>query len=140
MEAARIIVRIDQIGVRGALDALHQYASQCGIDKTSLFDLHLILDEILSNIDRHGFENTPAGKRFVELSMLLRNGTFYFRIEDNGLPFDPLQVQRPPLEAPVENRSVGGLGIHLVRAKADRIHYERLDEKNILLIEKRVSI
>jgi serine/threonine-protein kinase RsbW len=51
---------------------------------------------------------------------------------DNGVPFDPLDMEAPDLQAELENREIGGLGIFLIRRLLDEVHYSRRDNRNIL--------
>ena len=61
-----------------------------------------------------------------------------FTITDSGVPFDPTQQADPDITLSVEERAIGGLGIHLVRQLMDDIRYERKDNKNILTLTKQI--
>ncbi len=58
------------------------------------------------------------------------------RFEDGGVPFNPLEHKNPDVTLPWKQRRIGGLGIFLLRRKMDDIHYDHIDNKNILTIEK----
>ena len=62
------------------------------------------------------------------------------RISDTGRSFDPLAAPDPNLTTALEERSIGGLGIYLARKVVDRIHYERRGGKNILTLNKQLSL
>ncbi len=53
-------------------------------------------------------------------------------IADDGSPFNPLDCELPDTERPIDEREIGGLGVHLVRKMVDESRYERLDDLNIL--------
>jgi anti-sigma regulatory factor (Ser/Thr protein kinase) len=54
---------------------------------------------------------------------------------DSGRPFDPLSdAPEPDLNAVVEERRIGGLGVHLVKTLMDQMHYKRENEQNRLTI------
>jgi anti-sigma regulatory factor (Ser/Thr protein kinase) len=53
-------------------------------------------------------------------------------IADDGSPFNPLDRGQPDTDLPIEEREVGGLGVHLVRKMVDEFRYERLDDLNVL--------
>lgn len=57
--------------------------------------------------------------------------------EDNGIPYNPLKSEDPDISLPVEKRSVGGLGIFMVKHIADSMDYKYNDGKNILKIKKK---
>jgi serine/threonine-protein kinase RsbW len=60
-------------------------------------------------------------------------------VEDGGPAFDPLQQATPDLEAALDDRPVGGLGIHLVRQMMDEVAYQRTGQRNRLTMRKHRS-
>jgi anti-sigma regulatory factor (Ser/Thr protein kinase) len=99
------------------------------------YDLNLALDEVISNIVRHAFPDGQEHTFTVNLS--LNDQEFVARIEDEGVEFDPTQHQAPDLNAPLEERKLGGLGIHLVRQIMDGMEYDRVAGKNLLTLRKK---
>ena len=61
-----------------------------------------------------------------------------FIIIDEGVPFDPTEALQVDTTLSVEERPVGGLGIHLVRQLMDSINYERIDGTNTLTLCKEI--
>jgi len=61
------------------------------------------------------------------------------KVEDDGRPFNPLLSPPPDLHRPLEQRRVGGLGLHLVRELTNCIEYDRVDGKNRLVIRKKIE-
>jgi anti-sigma regulatory factor (Ser/Thr protein kinase) len=57
-------------------------------------------------------------------------------IEDNGIPFDPTVAAASEPGGELDDRPIGGLGLHLVRQSIDRMHYRRDGERNVLTISK----
>ena len=62
-----------------------------------------------------------------------------FVLEDDARPFDPLTASPPDLCSEVGQRPIGGLGIHIVRTIMDRVAYERVGDRNRLILEKDVD-
>jgi anti-sigma regulatory factor (Ser/Thr protein kinase) len=58
---------------------------------------------------------------------------------DNGIPFDPHDAPAPNLDAPIEERTPGGLGVHLVKATMDDVQYRRDGDRNVLTIKTGVQ-
>ncbi len=56
-----------------------------------------------------------------------------------AVEFDPLEVPPPDLAKPLEEREIGGLGIHLVRSAMDAVKYRRSGNRNVLLLVKRTA-
>ena len=61
---------------------------------------------------------------------------FLLTIIDDGIPFNPLTPETPDTNTPIEERELGGLGIHLVRTLADEATYQRQADKNVLTLVK----
>jgi anti-sigma regulatory factor (Ser/Thr protein kinase) len=99
--------------------------------------LHLALDEIVTNIIAYGYDDQADHQ--ISLRLSLEAGEVTAEVEDDARPFNPLEAPAPDLTAPLEERSEGGLGIHLARTVMDRLEYRRQNGKNYLVMRKRVS-
>lgn len=96
--------------------------------------IDIAVDEIFSNIAFYAY-----GKRGGEASVFVEvtdEPAVILRFEDRGVPYDPLTQEAPDISLPVEKRSIGGLGIHIVRQLMDEVTYEYRDGKNILRVKK----
>jgi anti-sigma regulatory factor (Ser/Thr protein kinase) len=70
---------------------------------------------------------------------MLENDTLRIRLEDDGMEFNPLLSDEPEdLDKPVEDRKIGGLGIHFVKKLMDNVDYHRYENKNILTLIKKI--
>ena len=99
--------------------------------------LNVVVDEAVSNAINHGY---AAGAR-GEIAVRLRRAPdgVLLEVEDDGKPFDPLQVPPLDLTLPLERRPIGGLGIHLIRNLMDEVTYARRDGRNVLKMVKRFA-
>ena len=98
-----------------------------------IFKVNLVLDELSVNIVNYGGEASV-----IEVSLAADAEEVRVEISDDGRPFDPLNdAAEPDLDAPLEQRAIGGLGIHLVREMMDELYYRREDGKNRLAMVKR---
>ncbi len=75
----------------------------------------------------------------MDVSLALDDGELALCLEDDGPAFDPLAAPMPDLDAPIEDRPIGGLGIHLLREMMDELEYTRLDSRNRLTLRKRIA-
>ena len=100
-----------------------------------LMSLHLALEEVVTNVINHGYKDGQSHTFTVALRVSPddRVGAI---VTDDAPAFDPLA--RPPVDVslPIEERAIGGLGVHLVKKLMDYSHYERRDGKNILTLER----
>lgn len=99
--------------------------------------LNLALDEIVTNIISYGYDDQAEHQ--ISLRLSLQAGEVTVEVEDDARPFNPLEAPAPDLTAPLEERSEGGLGIHLARTVMDGLEYRRQNGKNYLVMRKRVS-
>src|SRR5499426_4163514 len=107
-----------------------QFGEQNGVGARDLFAIKLALDEVVTNVIRYAHDD--GGEHEIVVRLGREGGEIAAEVEDEGRPFDPLQVEAPDLTAPLEQRPVGGLGIHLVREMTDRLEYRRQGDHNVL--------
>jgi len=96
--------------------------------------INLVLDEMVANIIENAYDD--QGEHEIHVSLARHGDTLTIRIEDDGRPFDPVQAPAPDLDLPLEERPIGGLGIHIVRSVMDAVDYRRQDGRNILTMRK----
>ena len=122
------------------VDRLHRSVSQfCrkhGLSPEIEGDLSLALEEILVNVIRHG--HPEGGKHEIQVRLSLQQDWVIATVEDDGMPFNPLEAPEPDLDSPLETRPIGGLGIHLVRNITDSWEYHRSEGRNRLVVRKHV--
>jgi serine/threonine-protein kinase RsbW len=114
-----------------------QFGTQNRLPDAIIHDIHVVLDEALSNIVAYGYEATASGTIIVRLGY--QNGEVHIEIEDQGRAFDPLQAPLPDFSADLGGRQVGGLGIHFIKSLMDAVSYDRHGGRNLLRMSKRVS-
>ena len=100
------------------------------------FAFNLSLDELVTNVILYAFPDVQ--EHAIDVRLRLDAGVLHAEIIDEGRPFDPLSVPPPNLDAPIEERRIGGLGLHIVRQMMDTIEYAREDGRNVLRLSKRV--
>jgi len=98
------------------------------------YDLNLALDELVTNVARYAYPG--GGEHHFTLQISLNNKEFLARLEDDGVEFNPTEYPLPDLDAPLEKRKEGGLGIFLVRQIMNSIEYQRVAGKNVVTLRK----
>lgn len=117
------------------LDAMRDFtavaARQAAMDDKAVYNMQLAVDEAASNIIEHAYEGIPDGQ--IVLSIDVSNETFTVQLRDSGQHFDPTEVVEPDLEASLEDRAIGGLGLYFIHKLMDVVRYENLGEQGNLL-------
>jgi anti-sigma regulatory factor (Ser/Thr protein kinase) len=100
-----------------------------------VWEIRLVLEEIVTNIISYGYED----KAEHEIAVSIVNGEedITVSVRDDAKPFNLLEYPGPDLEIPLEDRGVGGMGIHMVREVMDEINYKREDDGNLLVMSRR---
>ncbi len=98
-------------------------------------DATLALEEIVSNVIRHGY--SPGEKGDIKVSFTFRPPAYEIEVADGGIPFNPLSREDPDLDSPIAQRQPGGLGIYLVKKLADDLRYDRREGRNHLIFRKK---
>ncbi|NOU48219.1 MAG: ATP-binding protein [Bacteroidales bacterium] len=117
-------------------DTLESLSDEWNIPMNITLSLNLVLEELVSNTILYGYDDTDEHKIEIHLSFI--DEIVSIQIEDDGREFNPLLVAEVDVDLPIEERKIGGLGIHLVRKIMDEIVYERIDNKNILRLTKNI--
>ena len=99
------------------------------------FSMNLALEEIVTNIIKYGYEGREEYSITIRFS--LEKHSLRIQIKDGAPEFNPLDLPEPEdIDKPLEERSIGGLGIHLVRKFTDNFTYRRSNNKNIITLSK----
>ena len=99
-------------------------------------EIDIAVEEIFVNIARYAYK--PA-KGNVTVCIFIGE-EIVIRFEDTGKPYNPLEQAAPALDKPLMERKIGGLGIFMVRQLMDEVVYSFVDNKNILIIRKKINI
>ncbi len=102
------------------------------------FSMNLALEEIVTNIIDYGYKGVEDYDIIIRFT--LEKHRLRIQIKDNAPEFNPLDVKDPDdLNKPLEERNVGGLGIHLVKKFTDNFSYRRSNGKNIVTLTKNLD-
>jgi anti-sigma regulatory factor (Ser/Thr protein kinase) len=110
------------------------FATQHDINGRLRYHLLVSIEEILTNIIKYGFDE--EGVHPIHITFRRVEEQIEMEFEDRGREFNPLEIGEPDLDSPIEDRQLGGLGIHLVKKMVDEAKYRREGDRNILLLRK----
>ena len=114
-----------------------RFGAEHQLSNDDVMAINLALDEVLMNVIEYRYEDD--GDHEITVTMAVEDGVLTIEVEDDGRPFDPLQAPPPDLDLPIEERPVGGLGIHLVRSMMEAVEYQRRGGRNILTMRRTIT-
>ncbi len=125
-------------GMEIMTEQLNRMCEEWNIGEKVAFSMNLALEEIISNIINYGFEGRED--QIIMIRFALDNHNLRVQIKDEAPEFNPLDVPEPDdLDKSVEERQIGGLGIHLVKQFTDNFTYRRSNNKNIVTLTKNLE-
>lgn len=120
-----------------AMDCVAEWVKKLGLDKRTLYEIQLAVDEACANVADHAYGGEEPGD--MEVSCYLNEGFFTIRVRDWGMGFDPSSVVVPNVDGPLEERNLGGLGLFIVRQVMDYVQFTHdPDAGNELRMTKRL--
>ena len=97
------------------------------VDARATHHVALVVEELVTNLGSHGnCRDTPASIRLV-----VEPSQVTGEIRDSGPPFDPRLAPDPDVDAPIEDRPIGGLGLYLIRELSSALAYSQEDGRNV---------
>lgn len=114
---------------------LEQTLEKDGAAPKATTQLLIAADELAGNICRYAY---PEEEGTLTVSAWTEGDVFSVKFTDSGVPFDPLTQPAPDTALSAEERSAGGLGIHIVKKTMDSADYARVDGRNELTVRKTI--
>ena len=133
----RIIMKNEMTEVSRMRGFFFSVCREHGVDEDMVKSLNLAIEECVANVINYAY---PKGIRgHVELTARVVDDVLTLVIKDHGAAFDPTQHTDVDVDAELDDRQVGGLGIYLARTIMDTMHYERTaDGYNVLTLTKHI--
>jgi sigma-B regulation protein RsbU (phosphoserine phosphatase) len=136
-ESSRVLelsLNNDLAEIAGIVAQLNQFAERQGLEDAVRRRVNMAVDELLNNIVSYGFDDEEAHP--IHVRMELGSERLSLTITDDGQPFNPFARNAPDVEAAIDDREIGGLGIHLVQNVMDEVAYRRRTEQNVVTLIK----
>ncbi len=129
------------ITLPGILDSLYDlmafvssHAREQGFSVERIRDIELAVEEVLVNIIKYAYGNCDH-QGSIEITCKAAEGrSLVLEIADSGIPFDITAVPDPDVNADINDRQIGGLGIYFVKQLMDEVRYRREDGRNKLTL------
>jgi sigma-B regulation protein RsbU (phosphoserine phosphatase) len=132
----KVTNRLEEIG--RVNEGFNDFAGRHGVPEGDRRRINLIFDELLNNIITYAFDDDE--EHTIDVAVSLERDRLIVTVADDGRPFNPFGRIPPETDLPVDDREIGGLGLHLVKKVMDEVTYERLGTKNVATLIKNVEL
>ena len=119
-------------------DFLKEHCSRYpGVNQETLYDIQLAVDEACTNIITHGYADMDPGSIILDLEMTPEKLTIC--LTDFGHSFEPDSTPTPDVQAPIEERELGGFGLFFIQQSVDQMDYRVTEDGNTMILTKYMS-
>ena len=135
--SAKLILKVEpgNFDLEALFAQVESLADQEDWNADLTFRVNLALEELTLNTITHGNHDKLEA---IEILLDSKEDVLTIEIKDNGLPFNPLEdAPDPSIDASLQERSVGGLGVYLVHTLMDEMQYKRAEGRNCLTLKAR---
>lgn len=129
-----ILLKNDHAELPRLAEEVESFLAAHDASHSVIFKINLVLDELVTNILSYGYPDQTTHEIAVRLGLDGRE--VELTIEDDGIAFNPLDAAKPDLEASLEERVVGGLGVHFMREIMEKVEYRREAGHNVLVMAR----
>ena len=133
MDELRVSLSPRLSAVRSLAQMVEEFGDANRLPDQQIYMINLALDELITNTVSYGLRGVARPK--IEIALQVSDTMLVLSMVDNGRKFDPTESMHPDLSLPVEERPIGGLGLHLIKTFADRVKYEYAEGRNRLTLE-----
>jgi serine/threonine-protein kinase RsbW len=132
-----IVVQATMAELPRVFEFLETTCREARVREDAQFDLQLAVEEACANVIEHAYE---AKGGTLNIIFATRNLDVVLTVVDQGPPFDPDSIAAPDLSLPLEQRRIGGLGIHLMKRLMDELSYTPTGQGNVVRMVKHNAI
>jgi anti-sigma regulatory factor (Ser/Thr protein kinase) len=132
-----LTVRTDLSEIGRIATEVEAFCEERGLGDEVAQAVNLSLDELLTNTISYGYDD--AADHVIEVELAADGDRLTVVLRDDARAFDPTEAEAPDLDADLDDRPIGGLGIHLVRSFMDEVRYSRSNGYNLLTLTKYIG-
>ena len=119
------------------LDFIAGFAEKGGLAADEKARLAIVIEELVTNVAKYAYPEGAAAKP-ASVVLALEGNQLVIEFDDEGRPFDPTHYHAPKLDAPLQDRPEGLVGIHIIQKIADEMTYSRVGNHNRLRLVRAV--
>jgi PAS domain S-box-containing protein len=138
-ETGRLEIKIKNKleGLAVVEEKFESFCEEHQIPDTARQKVSIVLDELLNNVINYAYKDQD--EHIIELQFVLTGTRLVISIHDDGVPFNPFELDPPDISLSLDERAVGGLGIFFVRSMMDEYLYSRHIGKNVVRLVKLID-
>jgi serine/threonine-protein kinase RsbW len=115
---------------------LKKCADQWGIHASVMLSLNLVIEEAFTNVVQYAYSDNHD--HHIDLIIKKKDSELEITLVDDGKQYDPTEEKEPDINLSANDRPIGGLGVFLIKKTMDNVSYFRKDNKNHLVMVKKV--
>lgn len=123
--------------IQRCLQALEEFCGRFNLPAEVQQGVSVVLDDLLNNVISYAFEDED--EHLIEVSLTTDKERLIVMVSDDGMEFDPFLRPDPDIESGIDERKIGGLGIHLLKNIMDDFSHRRIDGRNVTILMKRMG-
>lgn len=121
-------------------ERVNEMAAELALPEDVRYAIDLAVDEIVTNVIKYAYVDDGAEAHEIRVGFAVAEDEMQMQVEDEGSAFDPFQQGKPEhLTLGMEERPIGGLGLHLLRAMMDGCAYDREGDVNRVTFKKKIK-
>ena len=137
IDALELVIANDLAELGRLAEAVDDFVGRHGLPMEVGFKLNLCFDELITKTVSYGYPD--GGRHEIRVRLTLEETELQAELVDDAAPFDPFAERpAPDLDADVDERAIGGLGIFLVTRSVDRASYRREGDRNVVRLIKAI--
>lgn len=121
-------------GIDEVNERFNAFAGAHAVPDAARRTFNIAFDDLLNNIVSYAYRGSPD--QVIDVRIELAPDCLEASVSDDGPMFDPFALESPDVGLDLEERIIGGLGVHLVRTMMDEVQYHRLNDRNVVTIRK----
>jgi len=137
MAERQVMIKNELADITVVNETFNIFADEFDIPQSVALKFSIIFDELLNNVISYAYADND--KHDIEVRMARTGTRLSVTITDDGVPFNPLGMKIPDTDLPLEEREIGGMGIHLVRNLVDDVSYQRRIGKNVMTMTRNLE-
>jgi sigma-B regulation protein RsbU (phosphoserine phosphatase) len=132
-----IVAKTELEEIDSVNERIEQFSRNRQVPDSIIGQIRMALDELLNNVISYGYPDENG--EILEVATEITPEFVRVIIKDDGIPFNPFTGAEPDTTQSIEDREIGGLGIHLVTNIMDEVDYKREEDKNIVTLVKNLG-